>query len=305
MLLAALAGGAAIAGQRLARRYRLDRDAAYERLAAVDRTTVVTRFGTVEYAEHGSGEPLLAIHGFFGGCDEALLSLRGLAAGRRAIAPSRFGYLGSSMPAGATVAGQADAFAALLDELGIDRLDVAAISSGATSAFQFALRHPDRVKHLVVVCGNMPASATAVAPPPAARLLYRDVPMWALKVFARPVLLQQIGVPKGFPLTAADARIISGLIDSFFPVALKTEGVIFDAFAADPDVNNYPLETLTVPVLIIHAKDDPLVSYQAAQRAAHRIPGARLVSMERGGHLFLGDREKLGREVAAFLGGAI
>ena len=37
------------------------------------------------------------------------------------------------MPAGATVAGQADAFAALLGGLGIDRLDVAAISSGATS----------------------------------------------------------------------------------------------------------------------------------------------------------------------------
>jgi hypothetical protein len=114
VLLAALVGGSAIAGQRLARRYRLDRDAAYARLAAAERTTVVTRFGTAEYAEYGSGEPLLAIHGFSGGCDEALLSLRGLAAGRRAIAPSRFGYLGSGMPASATVAGQADAFAALL-----------------------------------------------------------------------------------------------------------------------------------------------------------------------------------------------
>jgi pimeloyl-ACP methyl ester carboxylesterase len=152
-----------------------------------------------------------------------------------------------------------------------------------------------------VICGNLPASATAVAPPQAARLIYRDVPMWALKVLARPVLLRQIGVPKGFPLTAGDARIVSDLIDSFFPVALKTEGVTFDAFVSDPDVNNYQLEALTVPVLIVHAKDDPLVSYEAAQHAAGRIPGARLVSMERGKHLFLGDREAIGREVAAFL----
>jgi len=157
--------------------------------------------------------------------------------------------------------------------------------------------------HLAVVCGNMPGSATAAAPPQAARLIYRDVPMWALKVLARPVLLRQIGVPKGFPLTAGDARIVADLIDSFFPVALKTEGVTFDAFGADPDVNNYPLEALTVPTLIVHAKDDPLVSYAAAQRVAHRIPDARLVSMERGGHLFLGDREDVGREVAAFLAG--
>lgn len=68
-------------------------------------------------------------------------------------------------------------------------------------------------------------------------------------------------------------------------------------------MNNYPLEALTVPVLIIHAKDDPLVSYQAARRAAGHIPGARLVSTERGGHLFLGDREDIAREVTAFLAG--
>ena len=75
----------------------------------------------------------------------------------------------------------------------------------------------------------------------------------------------------------------------------------FDAFVSDPDVNSYPLEALTVPVLIVHAKDDHLVSYDAARNAARRIPGARLVSMERGGHLLLGDRKDVGREVAAFL----
>jgi pimeloyl-ACP methyl ester carboxylesterase len=304
MLLAALAGGSVIAGQRLVRRYRLDLQAACARIAAVDRTTVMTRFGTVEYAERGSGEPLLAIHGFFGGCDEALLSLAGLAAGRRAIAPSRFGYLGSSMPTGASVAAQADAYAALLDVLSIDRLDVTAISSGATSALQFVLRHPDRVKHLAVISGNLPGGAAAVAPPLAARLVYRDVPMWALNVFARPILLRQIGVPRGYPLAAGDKRIVSDLVDSFFPVALKTEGAAFDAFVADPDVNSYRLEAITVPVLIVHAKDDPLVSHEAAQRAVDRIPGARLVSVERGGHLMLGGhREVIGREVTAFLAG--
>jgi pimeloyl-ACP methyl ester carboxylesterase len=304
VLLASLGAGSAVAGLGLARRYRVDGDAAYARLAAVERTAVATRFGAVEYAERGSGEPLLAVHGFFGGCDEALLSLRGLAAGHRVIAPSRFGYLGSAMPATATVAGQADAFAALLDELGIARLDVIAISSGATSAFQFALRYPGRVRHLAVISGNMPEGAAAAAPPQAARLIYRDLPMWMLKVFARPALYRQIGVPAGFPLTAGDARVISDLVDTFFPVALKIHGVDFDAFVSDPDVNNYPLEALTPPTLIVHAKDDPLVSYDAARGAASRIPGARLVSIERGGHLLLGDREDVAREVTAFLAGA-
>ena len=208
------------------------------------------------------------------------------------------------MPAGASVADQADAYAALLDGLSIRRLDVTAISSGATSALQFALRHPDRVKHLAVISGNLPGGAAAVTPPQAARLVYRDVPLSALNVFARPILLRQIGVPKGYPLAAEDERIVSDLIDSFFPVALKTEGVAFDAFVADPDVNNYRLEAITVPTLIVHAKDDPLVSYEAAQDAAARIPSARLVSVERGGHLILGSHsEVIDREVTAFLAG--
>jgi len=80
--------------------------------------------------------------------------------------------------------------------------------------------------------------------------------------------------------------------------------VAFDAFVADPNVNNYRLEAITVPTLIVHAKDDPLVSHEAAQRAASRIPRARLLSVERGGHLLLGGhREVIGREVTAFLAG--
>jgi pimeloyl-ACP methyl ester carboxylesterase len=128
----AIAGGAVIGGGGLARRYRHDVDAARARLAAVDRTVISTAFGAVEYAERGAGEPVLAIHGIFGGCDQGLLSVGELCPGRRVIAPSRFGYLGSARPTGATPADQADAFAALLDGLGITATDVIAFSAGAT-----------------------------------------------------------------------------------------------------------------------------------------------------------------------------
>ena len=77
-LLAAAGGGLALAGGGLARRYRRDRDAARARLAAVDRTVIQTAFGAVEYAERGAGEPLLAVHAIFGGCDQALVSVDGL-----------------------------------------------------------------------------------------------------------------------------------------------------------------------------------------------------------------------------------
>ena len=301
LFLAAVCGGSAIAGGCLARRYRRDLNAARARLAAVDRTVILTTFGAVEYAERGAGEPLLAIHGIFGGCDAGLLSLRDLFPDRRVIAPSRFGYLGSSMPPGATPADQADAFAALLDGLGIGQTDVIAISSGTSSGLQFALRHPDRVKHLAVLSGDLPGSPTAAAAPQASRLLFRsDLAVWALKVFARPALTRLAGVPKRFPLTAEDARFVTEILDSIFPVAVRADGAIFDGLVSDPDVNNYDLEAVSVPTLIVHAKDEPLGSYDAARSAAGRIPGARLVSLERGGHLMLGQEEAVRAALAAF-----
>ena len=92
-------------------RYRYDMKAAGARLAAVKRHIIVTRWGAVEYAERGEGEPVLVVHGIFHTCVGGLFSVRDLFSNRRLIAPSRFGYLGSSMPPNATPAGQADAFA--------------------------------------------------------------------------------------------------------------------------------------------------------------------------------------------------
>ena len=104
----------------------------------------------------------------------------GLLPDRRVIAPSRFGYLGSSPPPGATPADQAGAFAALLDGLAIARTDVIAFSAGATSAVQFAFRHPERINHLVVMSGNWPGGPMAARQPQANRVLVgSEFPIWA------------------------------------------------------------------------------------------------------------------------------
>lgn len=295
----AAVGSVVIAG--VVRRYRRDLAQARHRLAAVDRRVVDTRFGPVEYAERGAGKPVLVSHGILHGCDGGLLSVRTLIPDRRVIAPSRFGYLGSALPAAATPADQADAFAELLDRLDVERVDVVGISAGATAALQFALRHPDRVEHLVIVSGNLPGE-TAVAPPRWARLLYADPPMWALKTFRAPLLARLMGVPAGFPRGAEDAQFVAAMLDSIFPVGPRSAGTAFDAYVSNPDVNGYRLEDLRAPTLILHAADDPLASCSAAQRAAERIPGSTLITFESGGHLGLGQTDRSRSAIAAFLG---
>ena len=133
-----MATTAAVAGLAagLTRAYRRDLTAAQDRLAAVQRQSVYTSFGTLEYAEAGAGDPVLVSHGIFHGCDGGLLSVRSRLPTRRIIAPSRFGYLGSELPAGATPRDQADAFAALLDRLDLGQVDVVGISAGTTAALR-------------------------------------------------------------------------------------------------------------------------------------------------------------------------
>jgi pimeloyl-ACP methyl ester carboxylesterase len=55
-----------------------------------------------------------------------------------------------------------------------------------------------------------------------------------------------------------------------------------------------------VPTLLAHTKDDQLASHEASQRAAERIPGARFVSLESGGHLMLGQTQIVRDELADF-----
>jgi pimeloyl-ACP methyl ester carboxylesterase len=297
-ILAGLAGAMALAACGVYLRYRRDLNAARARLAAVGRHVISTRWGAVEYAELGSGDPVLVVHGIFDNCVGAVLSVRDLC-GRRLIAPSRFGYLGSNLPLDATPAHQADAFVALLDALGIDRIDVIGVSAGATSALQLALRHPERVKHLAVLVGNLPGSPTAVVRPSSAKLFNRQLPLWVLRTFAPSMMARLVaGLPKGFAMSREDARFVSEFIDSLFPVS--PEGVDFDAFVSNADVNDYTLEAINVPTLIIHTKDDQMASHDASKHAAERIPGARFVSLESGGHLMLGQTKSIRDELADF-----
>lgn len=297
--LAALAAGA-MAGRSLVRRYRSELRAAEARLAAVDRSLIATTFADVECAELGTGEPLLYSHGIFGSCENVLL-FRDQFPGRHLIAPSRFGYLGSGLPPHATPADQADAFAEMLDTLKIAQIDVVGVSAGTTSALQLALRHPERVKHLAVLSGNLPGTPTAVVQPSWARLVNRQVPVWLIKTFFPSTMASLSGVPRRFAMTSDDAHVVAEFIDSMFPITPRIEGIDFDAFVSNADVNNYKLEDITVPTMIVHAKDDPLISYDSVERAAARIPGARLVSLETGGHLLLGQTDAIRRELASFL----
>jgi pimeloyl-ACP methyl ester carboxylesterase len=126
--------------------WRFSRDMALATARAAQGGVLLpTRCGPIEYQEAGTGVPLLVVHDSGGGHDQGMAFAGTLGRhGVRVIAMSRFGYLGTPMPADASAAAQADAHVCLLDALGIPRAAVMGGSAGAPSALQMAIRHPDR-----------------------------------------------------------------------------------------------------------------------------------------------------------------
>ncbi len=71
------------------------------------------------------------------------------------IIPSRSGYLRTPLDAGMTPAAAADAMAALLDELGIEKTTVLGWSGGGPTAIELAQRHPEHVKGLILLSARI------------------------------------------------------------------------------------------------------------------------------------------------------
>src|SRR3712207_363286 len=116
-------------------RFRADVQPDRERLLSGSDITTTEEFGEIEYAVRGKGPPVLLVHGAGGGYDQGLLIGENYVGdGHRFIAPSRFGYVRSPIPEEGSPAAQADAYAALLDALGVERVGVVAFSDGGPSA---------------------------------------------------------------------------------------------------------------------------------------------------------------------------
>lgn len=286
--------------------YRRDIRAARERLEALGSRVLQTSYGPTEYVERGEGCPVLVIHGIFGGFDQGLVDVGDtFSEGYRLIVPSRFGYLRTPMPPGASPASQAEAYACLLDELGVERVVVAGYSAGATSAIQFALRYPQRTSALLLISPNAPGAAAAAASPPEQliRLLFKtDVLVWLAVTYFSSALQSTMGVPKGFELTPEDETQVADMLRTVLPTKPRGDGFLFDQYVSNPDINaGYPFEQISTPTLVVSARDDSLASYEDAKHLATLIPGARLLTLETGGHMLLGHGEMVDRDIREFV----
>ncbi|MBL8205240.1 MAG: alpha/beta hydrolase [Blastocatellia bacterium] len=265
---------------------------AYNRIQGKS-TVIASPYGDIEYSEGGSGPSVLVIHGSGGGFDQGELMVQAvLGAQFHWIAPSRFGYLRSTHQAGATFDEQAQAYAHLLDYLGIKKVAVVALSHGGPSALLFAVLHPERVSSLTLIsCGVASSSANeqAQANQKGERLMtiFKYDPLyWSISRLFRKQLMELMGANNAViaGLTPEQRKLVDQVIDFMNPVAPRAAGAAFDNHAAMP---NERIAAIKAPTLIFHATDDTLQLFRNAEFAAATIPGAQLHKFERGGHLLM------------------
>ena len=104
------------------------------------------------YEEHGSGSPLVLLHGGIGAGEMFGAILPALGADRRVITVDLQGHGGTAdVDRPLRPETMADDVAALIEHLGLAEADVMGYSLGGLVALRTAIQHPQRVRRLVLV----------------------------------------------------------------------------------------------------------------------------------------------------------
>lgn len=242
--------------------------------------------------EQGQGRPLLLIHGLAGQLCHFTYAVVGLLATRyRVIAVDRpgSGYSVRQPGASAALYAQADAMAALIDALQLDRPVVVGHSLGGTLALALAQRHPQRVSALALVAPltHTPKDLSPVFKGLAIRQPWlRHLVAWTVALPAaiaqREAILGTVFGPEAVP---ADFATRGGGLLSVRPSHFVAASTDLAAVMQDlPTIESrYP--AMQLPVGVLYGRGDRILDPAVqGQALADRLPGARLTLID-GGHM--------------------
>jgi pimeloyl-ACP methyl ester carboxylesterase len=236
----------------------------------------------LNHTRHGSGEPLVLVHGLGSQWQVWQPVLERLAPHREVIAPDLPGFGASTpLPGEPTVEALADAVAGFLEELGLERPHVAGNSLGGGIALELARTGRAR-------------SATALSPIGFARGRERTYASTSLLVAYRAVRGLGGLVPSLMASAAGRTAMLSQLIAKPWRLspdeatgAMRNLAASPSFEAARPHVTGYtwPGGDVDVPVTIAWGERDWLLVPRQGRRARRLMPGANHVWLKGCGHV--------------------
>ena len=190
----------------------------------------------------------------------------------------------------------ADDAVSVLDDLGLDRVHVYGISLGGMVAQQIALRHPARVRSLVL-------GATTAGGPRAIRADGEVVTFFRRRLRMRGEEAARASIPFNYGprcrsehFERIEEDIAQRLAHPFAERAYRAQ-----MFAAGLHNCYGRLASIAAPTLVVHGRHDRIIPVANAQLIAERVPGARLQILEESGHLYATEEPEVDDAIAAFL----
>jgi pimeloyl-ACP methyl ester carboxylesterase len=246
-----------------------------------------TERGTIEYAVHGQGTPLLYIHGGMGGFEQGIALAEMLKLDDfQLITFSRPGYRRTDMAMGGSLSEQADAACKVLDHLEITAATIIALSAGGMTGLQLAQDHPERCDALILLSAHGPELARSRP----SRfwlwlldlMLASDFFVWMLMSAGMTVLtrlMRVVNLQDSLPQ-------IKAFFMGVFPASDWRVGTSNDV---DQLINQQSIELdcIHVPALVLHGTHDVIVPPIVADDNAAKIPQAQHIRIEGGTHLMM------------------
>jgi len=180
-----------------------------------------------------------------------------------------------------SIAMLADDTAALMDHLKIPSAHIIGVSMGGMIAQEFALRHPHKVRALVLGCTTAGGPKSIRIGGDAVASAYSTQPMTAEE---RGKALAEAAFTKGY--VAKHPEVVASMIESRRSRPIDTTGFGHRMKAAMEHDTYDRLSEIRCPTLVITGKDDALISWENSRLLAERIKGAEQVILEPAGHCF-------------------
>jgi pimeloyl-ACP methyl ester carboxylesterase len=249
--------------------------------------------------EHGSGEPLVLVTGlgYAIWCWER--QVPAFAERHRVVTLDNRGAGRSPKPPGPySIEGMADDVAAVLDRIGIESASVLGHSMGGYIAQELALRHPSRVRALVLV-GTGPGGSRNLPVPEA------TLSQWLANAHLPPAEYARATMFLSFAPGWTDEH--PSEYDHYLAARLE-HPTPPEAWRAQFEAANAwigaarPVERIAAPTLVVHGDADRVVPVENGRELARRIPDAELRELPGRGHVLnLEEPETFNRLVLDFL----
>ncbi len=250
-------------------------------------------FGRIAYVERGSGDAALFLHGAPLNGFQWRGALDRLSAYRRCVAPDFMGLGYSEIPEGQSLAAdaQAEMLAALLDKLAISKADIVASDSGGAVAQLFAVRHPERVRTLMLTnCDVEPDSPPPKVMPAIEMARAGTLADATAKWLTDPALARSTFGAAVYhdPSRLADETIayyVTPLVNS--PLRRAQYHAFHVALEPNPLAGiEAALKRSTIPVRIVWGASDDIFSQADADYLDHTFPRSHGIRRVKDGKLF-------------------